>query len=263
MSEPREPHQPHLAFDQVSLMATVGAHPLLSDLSFAIERGDRLALVGPSGAGKTSLLRLINRLSDPSQGRILLSGKDIRRLSVIDLRRRVTLVLQESRLLGMSVQASLIYPLRLRGMTTPMIKNRVDEWIQRLKIPSDWLDRMEMQLSVGQRQRVAIARALVANPEILLLDEPTSALDAGQANYLMDVLSQWSQEQSATVLMANHQLEWAQGFCTRVLALQGGRLWLDQPESRVDWTNIKDQIVRAEHHAADEWSDALDDNEGL
>lgn len=100
------------------------------------------------------------------------------------------LLLQEPKLLGMRVKDALAYPLVLQGMPPAKITLRVRSCMEQLHVPEDWLERKEVQLSVGQRQMVAIARALVIQPKILLMNEPTSALDAGRASYVLQVLKQ-------------------------------------------------------------------------
>lgn len=244
-----------LHLDRVSLSASVGSRYLLKNISFIANAGDRICLIGPSGAGKTSLLRLLNRLSEPSEGTIYLEGRDYRTIPVIQLRQQIPLVQQESKLLGMTVKDALAYPLVLRGLERSQIQQRLDYWIEQLHIPQDWLERSEVQLSVGQRQVVAIARALVIQPKILLLDEPTSALDAGRARQLLQVLTKVATDTQTTILMVNHQLELAQSFCKRVLYLQNGQLLQDAPNSsEVDWHKLRDDLVQAEIKAAEEWS---------
>jgi D-methionine transport system ATP-binding protein len=223
---------------------------LLEDLSFQIGVGDRLSLVGHSGSGKTSLLRLLNRLSEPSQGKIFFEDQEIQNLPVISLRQQVTLVPQESRLLGMSVSQALAYPLGLRNIANP--QPRIIPWLERLRIPAEWLDRQEVQLSVGQRQWVAIARALILQPKVLLLDEPTSALDAGRAAHLLQVLTELTQAGTA-IVMVNHQLELAQQFCDRVLHLQQGKLIENLPASQMDWAKLQQNLRQAETQSAQEW----------
>ena len=244
-----------LRLDQVSLSGSVGSHYLLKNISFEVSAGDRIAIIGPSGAGKTSLLRLLNRLSEPTAGSIYLENQEYRQIPVIELRQQVTLVLQESKLLGMTVKEALTYPLILRGLPRADIQQRLSYWIEQLHIPEDWLGRTEVQLSVGQRQLVAIARALVIQPKILLLDEPTSALDAGRATYLLQVLTQLATSSQTTILMVNHQLELAQMFCTRVLYLQHGQLLEDAPNSLAfDWVKLRETLIQAEAQATEEWS---------
>jgi D-methionine transport system ATP-binding protein len=235
------------------LAAPVGSSYLLREISFDALRGSRLALIGPSGSGKTSLLRLLNRLSEPTSGSIYLENQDIRKIPALELRQQVILVLQEANLLGMTVQEAIAYPLVLRRLQPEQIQERLAYWMERLHIPQDWLLRTEVQLSAGQRQLVAIARALVTQPKILLLDEPTSALDAGRASHVLNVLMELAQSQQTTILMANHQLEQAQQFCSRVLQLQQGQLVQDLPASQVDWNQLRETLIELEQLAAQEW----------
>jgi len=244
-----------LRLNQVSLSASVGSQYLLKDISFEVFRSDRIAIVGPSGAGKTSLLRLLNRLIESTAGSIYLENQEYQQIPVIQLRQQVTLVPQESKLLGMTVQEALAYPLVLRDLPRSQIQQRLSHWIEQLHIPEDWLGRTEVQLSVGQRQLVAIARALVIQPKILLLDEPTSALDAGRASHLVQVLTQLATRSQTTILMVNHQLELAQMFCTRILYLQNGQLlWDEHNTSQMDWSKLRETLIQAEAQAAEEWT---------
>lgn len=243
-----------MRLEQVSLSASLGSQYLLKDISFEAFKGDRLAIVGSSGAGKTSLLRLLNRLIDPTAGSIYLENQAYRQVPVIQLRQQVTLVLQESKLLEMTVQEALEYGLILRKLPRSQIQQRLSYWIEQLRIPEDWLRRTQLQLSVGQRQLVAIARALVIQPKILLLDEPTSALDAGRAFHLMQILTELANSSQTTIFMVNHQLDLAQQFCTRVLHLQQGQLIQDVPNSSLmDWEKLRNNLIQAEAQAAEEW----------
>lgn len=242
-----------LSLKRVSLTTEVGQKQILKDISFEVKAGDRLAIVGPTGSGKTSLLRLLNRLGEPTSGSIHLEGKDYRTLEAIELRRQVTLVLQESKLLGMTGRAAIAYPLQLRGMKPPEISQRLSTWTELLRIPQQWLDRSEVQLSGGQRQAIALCRALVAQPKILLLDEPTSALDAGRASHTIEVLSELASSGQMTIIMANHQLDLARQFSTRVLHLQGGELLQDLPADQIDWERLQETFAAADREALEEW----------
>ncbi|AFZ27023.1 ABC-type metal ion transport system, ATPase component [Cylindrospermum stagnale PCC 7417] len=239
---------------KTQLQSNQQGYPILQDISFEVFQGDRLAIVGPAGAGKTSLLRLLNRLITPTSGKIYLENQEYQQIPVIQIRQAVTLVLQESKLLGMSVQEALAYPLVLRGLPKQTIQQRVSHWIEQLHIPSEWLGRTEVQLSAGERQLVAIARALVIQPQIILLDEPTSALDAGTSARLMQVLTQLTQTYPTTILMVNHQLELAQTFCTRLLHLQQGQLLANQQTNEINWDSLSTSLMQAETQASEEWS---------
>jgi D-methionine transport system ATP-binding protein len=248
---------PQLRLKQVSLVSAmrggIPSTPILTDVSFEVFRGDGLGIIGPSGAGKTSLLRLLNRLSEPTSGSIYLDNQDYREIPVLHLRRQVMLVPQEPKLLGMTVQQALTYPLSLQQLPQRQIQERLDACREQLHIPADWLARTELQLSVGQRQLVAIARALVMQPKILLLDEPTSALDAGIASHVLGVLADLAVQHKMAILMVNHQLDMAQLFCTRVLYLQGGQLLQDASVDQIDWKQLRERLVHAEAQASQDW----------
>ncbi|MCX7592496.1 MAG: ATP-binding cassette domain-containing protein [Fischerella sp.] len=249
--------QPKLRLEKVSLYTSLQGnqqgYPILQDISFEVFEGDRLAIVGPSGAGKTYLLRLLNRLSEPTSGKIYLENQEYSQIPVLQLRTRITLVPQESKLLGMTVKEALAYPLVLRGLPKQTIQQRISNWVEQLHIPNDWLGRTEVQLSGGQRQLVAIARALIIQPSILLLDEPTSALDAGTASRVIAAITQLAQSHQTTILMVNRQLDIDEMFCTRLLHLQQGRLLANQKASDVDWLKLKQSLLQAEAQAAEEW----------
>ncbi|MBE9120825.1 ATP-binding cassette domain-containing protein [Tychonema sp. LEGE 07199] len=243
---------PQLRVDDVSLKTPIASSYLLDNISFDVHTGSRVAIVGPSGAGKTTLLRLLNRLSSPTSGSIYLENRDYRQIGAIELRRQITLILQESKLLGMSVREALAYPLKLRGVTPSNIAQRISGVIEQLHIPQEWLDRTELQLSTGQKQLVAIARGIILEPKILLLDEPTSALDAGKAAHILQVLTQLTNNQT-TILMVNHQLELAQQFSTRVLHLQRGKLLEYSPSHQINWVQLRQNLIQAEAEAEQEW----------
>lgn len=237
-----------LKVDQVSVKNRQGSRYLLEEISFGVKPGERLGVVGASGAGKTSLLRLLNRLESPTTGTLFWHGQPYREIPVTHWRQQLMLVLQESTLLEMTVAEAITYPLRLQRVSPVLIAERLSEWTERLRIPSDWLHRTELQLSVGQRQWVALARALVAGPQVLLLDEPTSALDSGKANHLMETLTAISGE-SLTIIMVNHQLEILENFAQRVLELKNGRLIQDTPANQMDWNGLRSSLAKtaAEH----------------
>jgi D-methionine transport system ATP-binding protein len=228
-------------------------YPILQDISFEVFPGDRIIIVGLAGAGKTSLLRLINRLTEPTSGKIYLGNQEYHQISIIQLRQEVTFVQQESKLLGMTVREALAYPLVLRGWSKHKIQERVSYWQEQLQIPEQWLGRTEVQLSAGQRQLVAIARTLVIQPKILLLDEPTFALDPGKASRLIIILKELTQIHKTTILMVNHQLDLAQQFCNRLLHLQKGQILANQHSSEINWEDLKTTLIQAEYQAPEEW----------
>jgi D-methionine transport system ATP-binding protein len=222
---------------------------ILENISFEIAPGDRIIITGATGAGKTFLLRLLNRLSEPTSGKIYFQNQDYTQIPVIQLRQQVVMVNQEIRLLGMTVKEALAYPLKLRGLPKAEIQQRIAFWIEQLQIPDSWLERNEVQLSLGQKQLVAIARAMIVQPLILLLDEPTSALDIGTSERILEILNQQTQ---TTTITATHQFELFQQSCVvhhhryRLLYLANGKLISNQPANQIDWVDLKAKIAQAE-----------------
>jgi D-methionine transport system ATP-binding protein len=233
---------------------------LLTDISVAIAQGSKTALIGATGSGKTTFLRLLNRLTDPSAGIISLNGKNIQEIPIQTLRRRVLLVPQEPSLLGMTVAEAIAYPLKLQNFTQSEIDTRSQKWLEKLQIERKLLNRSELELSLGQRQWVAIARALMMEPEILLLDEPTSALDRGLSHLLLDTLTELTQlPQPVTVVMINHQLDLVQTWCDRLICLHEGQLVQDTEANLVNWQDIDDLLRRDVNSGqsgelADDWT---------
>lgn len=239
--------------DQISFAAgrvtqkgtPIAGYEVLRNVSFAVEKGDRLAIVGASGSGKTTLLKLLNRLIEPSAGSIEFEGKRYQDIPVLQLRHSILFVAQEPKLFGMTVREALGYPLKLRNLKE--LEHRIDEVVERMNIPREWLDRSEFELSTGERQWIAIARAILCQPAVLLLDEPIANLDANRSETLLRILAQID----STVLVVTHQFEWAERFGERVLQLQRGRLIRD--DHRVDWQKVKRSISQVEAEEAAEW----------
>ncbi|MEM9273608.1 MAG: ATP-binding cassette domain-containing protein [Cyanobacteria bacterium P01_F01_bin.143] len=231
----------------VSLESSFGDHAILRDISFAVHSGEKIAIAGASGSGKTSLLRLCNCLHSPTFGEIIFAPTDFPQESMTKLRQKIVLVPQEPKLLGMSVQEALIYPLKLQQLSSSEIKQRVATWSEALNIPEIWLERHEFQLSLGQRQLVAIARALVMEPLILLLDEPTSALDIGTSDRLLSVLNSLVANHKMTIIMVNHQLELSAKFAERILYLENGTLIEDTIASTAKWQQLQEKLLKIEN----------------
>ena len=245
--------RPILRLDRVNLRGTVGSDFLLRELDCEIREGEIVALVGASGSGKTSLLRLLNGLVSVHSGTVYLNNLPIQSYAPVELRRRLVLLLQEPKLLGMTALEALRYPLLLQQLSATEIELRIKDSLQLLRIPSEWLTRTELQLSLGQRQLLAIARALVMQPQVLLLDEPTSALDVGIAANLLNALKQLNQAQNLTIIMVNHQLKLLEGFCDRLLFLEQGALIAEYSSPTADnWQQIAHKIVQLSESAA-EW----------
>ena len=227
--------------------------PLLTDISLSLAAGECITLTGITGAGKSTLLRLLNRLSEPTSGQILLSEVDYRSISPVTLRQRVMLVSQTPQLLGMKVREALAYPLELQSLGGAEIKQRILTVAEQFEIPTDWFDRTQLQLSVGQKQIVSIARGIVTQPQVLLLDEPIASLDASTAARILTTINTICRSQKIGAIVVNHQLELAAQFSDRLLYLHDGKLLIDELSTSVDWQNIQQQIRESEDRSISEW----------
>lgn len=242
---------PILKLVQANVAASVGIDYLLKNISCTINQGEKIAIVGASGSGKTSLLRLLNRLVNPTEGTLYFSGKPYQEYNSINLRRQIMLVPQEPKLLGMTGKEALSYPLQLQKLSLPEISDRIIKWCDILKIPSEWLERNELQLSLGQRQLITIVRALILEPQVLLLDEPTSALDINLSNHLVSILNEVNGSKKLTILMVNHQLEIAQKIAQRIFLLESGNLIQDIQATPEAWQQIEQLLLQEKENS--EW----------
>lgn len=215
MADP-EP-QPAELFTLEDVRLVLGDRVILEGISDHIHEGRATALVGPSGSGKTTLLRMLNRLAEPTSGRIWFRGKDVRSLEVHDLRRRVGLVAQQAVMLTPRVRDEVAYGNR------SLNDGEVTRLLGRVALTDMPLDRATQDLSGGERQRLALARALAVDPEALLLDEPTSALDATAAAAVDDVIRSLVGE-GLSVVLVTHDLTRAAAVTDDALVIEAGRL---------------------------------------
>jgi putative ABC transport system ATP-binding protein len=197
---------------------------LVDGVDLALERGAMLHVAGPSGAGKSSLIRLINRLDEPSSGEIEVLGRPQRDWPVRELRRSVSMVFQESSLLGMTVRENLRLPFELVHDVPQDLERRMGETLELAELGKEFLDRDATRLSVGQKQRVALARALIAEPEMLLMDEPTSGLDPRTAARLLDRIGAVCEHRRLTLVMVTHRIEEARRLGGRLAVVLDGKI---------------------------------------
>lgn len=202
-----------------------GDATILQDLTVDIPRTAITALVGPSGAGKTSMLRLLNRLDDPTSGDVLLDGQPITSYPVGDLRRRVGFVFQRPAMFPGSVADNLRIAVALGGAKAAESEALpMDRVITAVELSTDYLEREATRLSGGEQQRVSIARALMTRPRVLLLDEPTSALDPEVADRLLATIARVQEKYGIAVVMVTHRLGEARTVSTWTIMLEAGRL---------------------------------------
>lgn len=198
-----------------------GEGDVLRDISLDVARGEFVTLLGASGCGKTTTLRIISGLETPDEGTVLLDGKDVTALP--PERRPVNTVFQSYALFPhMNVEKNVAYGLRVRGMDKASIAKRVREMLELVQM-EDYATRMPSQLSGGQRQRIAIARALAPEPELLLLDEPLGALDLQLRRQMQLELKRLQKKLGITFVYITHDQEEAINMSDRIAVMRGGR----------------------------------------
>ena len=201
-----------------------GTHAVLRDISFSVEKGEVISIIGSSGSGKSTMLRCINLLETPTGGQIFFEGKDITAKDV-DLSRyraRVGMVFQQFNLFhNMSVLANCVSPqTTVLGRKKQEAEERAREYLSRVGM-SAYLDARPAQLSGGQKQRVAIARTLAMDPDIILFDEPTSALDPEMVGEVLEVMQSLAQT-GLTMLVVTHEMAFARDVSSRVMFMDDG-----------------------------------------
>jgi putative ABC transport system ATP-binding protein len=203
------------------LTRTAGGKAIVTDVSFELRRGELLGIVGPSGSGKSSLLRLLNRLDEPTSGTVYLEDQDYRSLPPRELRCKVGMVTQRPFLFPGDVASNLCYGPQQRGES--LSDAEVARLLQRVGLP-DFSVRGVSNLSGGEQQRVSLARALANNPEVLLLDEPTSALDELAKSGIEELIEGLVSDASLTGVLVSHDRDQARRMCDRIVLLEAGRV---------------------------------------
>ncbi|MEA2586667.1 MAG: osmoprotectant transport system ATP-binding protein [Thermomicrobiales bacterium] len=204
------------------------ARPSVADVTLTVEPGRFVVLLGPSGCGKTTLLKMVNRLYEPTSGRILLDGMDVRSLPAPRLRRRIGYVIQQTGLFPhMRVEENIAVVPKLLGWDKGRIENRVAELLTLVGLPPDeYRRRYPARLSGGEQQRVGLARALAAEPTTLLMDEPFGALDAITRTRLQEELRRIHGRFGQTILFVTHDIEEAVRLADQIVVMRAG--WVVQ-----------------------------------
>ncbi|WP_352417765.1 methionine ABC transporter ATP-binding protein [Proteiniborus sp.] len=199
----------------------------LKNINLQINKGEIFGIIGLSGAGKSTLIRTINRLEEPTEGSIIIEGKDITKLDKTDLRntrKEIGMIFQHFNLLSSrTVFQNIAFPLEINGYDKNYIEKRVNELLKVVEL-TDKKNAYPSQLSGGQKQRVAIARALADNPKILLCDEATSALDPKTTKAILNLLKKIQKEFNLTVVLITHQMEVIKEVCNRVAIIEAGKI---------------------------------------
>jgi iron complex transport system ATP-binding protein len=217
---------------------------VLQDVSFRVEKGEFIGLIGPNGSGKTTLLKILYRLLSPQNGEVLFELLPLKRMDRKDIAKRIGVVAQETHLLFPFNVMEIVLMGRSPYLGHLMFESEKDleiarkamEWTETLPFSERPID----ELSGGERKRVFIARALAQEPEVILLDEPTANLDIHHQVDFLDLILTLNRERGLTIIMASHDMNIASEFCDRLILLQEGRVYkIGTPNEVITQENIE------------------------
>lgn len=215
-----------ITLEKVNKIYSNGLHAV-KDVSLKVNKGDIFGIIGLSGAGKSSLIRLINRLEEPTSGKIFINGENVlefNKKQLLERRKKIGMIFQHFNLLSSrTVEENVAFALEIANWNKNEIKERVAMLLDIVGL-SDKAKYYPSQLSGGQKQRVSIARALANNPDILLSDEATSALDPKTTKSILELIKEIQQKFSLTVVMITHQMEVVKEVCNKVAIMSEGRI---------------------------------------
>lgn len=207
-----------------------GKLEVLNGIDINVEKGEIIAIIGPSGSGKSTFLRCINRLEEPSEGKIFIDGENIlsKETNINKIREKVGMVFQHFNLFPHKnvIKNITLAPIKIKNYSLELAEKKADKLLSKVGL----LDKkyaFPNQLSGGQKQRIAIARALAMEPEIMLFDEPTSALDPEMIKEVLDVMIELARE-GMTMLIVTHEMGFAKNVATRILFMNDGKILEDE-----------------------------------
>ena len=220
------------------------SEPAVRDLTMEIHEGEIVVFVGPSGCGKTTTMKMINRIIEPSGGKIFLLGEDVTTVNPDNLRRRMGYVIQQIGLFPhMTISDNIAVVPKMLGWEKDRISNRTNELLEMVGIPTSYRDRYPKELSGGQRQRIGVARAMAADPPVLLMDEPFGAIDPITRDRLQDEFLRLQEDIQKTIIFVTHDIDEAIKMGDRIAILreQSQIAQYDTPETIL--TDPADEFV--------------------
>ncbi|KFN93613.1 ATP-binding component of an ABC superfamily L-carnitine/choline transporter [Tetragenococcus muriaticus PMC-11-5] len=221
-----------IKFQEVSKIYK-GGKKAVDEVSFTVETGEMACLIGTSGSGKTTTMRMINRMTDPTKGKILIDNQDITEVNPVELRRKIGYVIQNIGLMPhMTIRENITVVPKLLKIPQEERNKTAERLIQLVEMPEEMLDRYPNELSGGQQQRIGVIRALAADQDIILMDEPFGALDPITRDSLQDLIKDLNKRLKKTIIFVTHDMDEALKLADHVAIMSEGKIiQYDTPEN--------------------------------
>lgn len=220
-----------IEFDHVSKIYN-GNKVAVEDVNLSFDKGEFICLIGTSGSGKTTTMRMINRMIDPTKGTIKINGEDIQKKNPVELRRQIGYVIQNIGLMPhMTIRDNITLVQRLLKVDKEEQNKTAEKMIDLVELPRDMLDRYPHELSGGQQQRIGVVRALAADQDVILMDEPFGALDPITRDSLQDLVKDLQERLGKTIVFVTHDMDEALKLSNRIAIMDNGKvIQFDTPE---------------------------------
>jgi len=221
-----------IEFDHVSKIYN-GNKVAVEDINLSFDKGEFICLIGTSGSGKTTTMRMINRMIDPTKGTIKINGEDIQKKNPVELRRQIGYVIQNIGLMPhMTIRDNITLVQRLLKVDKAEQNKTAEKMIDLVELPRDMLDRYPHELSGGQQQRIGVVRALAADQDVILMDEPFGALDPITRDSLQDLVKDLQERLGKTIVFVTHDMDEALKLSNRIAIMDNGKvIQFDTPEN--------------------------------
>ncbi|MDN6066080.1 MAG: betaine/proline/choline family ABC transporter ATP-binding protein [Staphylococcus equorum] len=210
-----------------------GGKKAVDNISLDVEFGEFIAFIGTSGSGKTTALRMINRMIEATEGQITINGKDVRKMNPVELRRKIGYVIQQIGLMPhMTIRENIVLVPKLLKWSQEKKERKAKELIKLVDLPEEFLDRYPSQLSGGQQQRIGVVRALAAEQDVILMDEPFGALDPITRDTLQDLVKELQQKLGKTFVFVTHDMDEAIKLADKICIMSEGQvIQFDTPDN--------------------------------
>ena len=210
-----------------------GGKVAVDDINLSFDKGEFICFIGTSGSGKTTSMRMLNRMTDPSKGKILIDGQDIQKINPVELRRQIGYVIQNIGLMPhMTIRENIVLVPKLLKVPVEERNKIAEKMIDLVELPRDMLDRYPNELSGGQQQRIGVVRALAANQDIILMDEPFGALDPITRDSLQDLVKDLQERLGKTIVFVTHDMDEALKLANKIAIMSEGKvIQFDTPDN--------------------------------